>query len=77
MLRVWHVLVGGIALCAGATYGHHAMALVADAYPNDAVLAETLSRCVAGNPSFVRFSAHDRDVCYLNAGIGLRGMSNR
>lgn len=44
---------------------------IADAYPYDYAKRAALAKCEAGDPHFLRFSARDRNTCYL--GVHLAG----
>jgi len=58
----WRVIVP--ALLAFVLINVGAIRFIRDAYPSDPFKSQALTKCVAGDPGFVRFFAIDREQCY-------------
>ena len=58
----WRIVVPAVVLFVLLNIG--ALKFIRDAYPSDPFKSEALTKCIAGDPGFVRFFSDDREHCY-------------
>ncbi|HWD58724.1 MAG TPA: hypothetical protein VG308_10620 [Stellaceae bacterium] len=58
----WRIIVPAVMIFVLLNIG--AIRFVRDAYPADPFKSEALTKCIAGDPGFVRFFPSDRTECY-------------